>query len=106
MLLQRDRTLASSEEFHPLYDAAVEGNLALVKLLLEFGADLDIRPQRGTGGAIHEAVVRGHYDIANLLYDHGAAVDATPDACTPTVDELYEAAMKAGAAADLVRLGF
>ena len=105
-LLEQDKTLASSKEFHPLYDAAVEGSLALVKLLLEFGADLDIPPQRGTGGAVHEAVVREHYEIANLLYDHGAAVDATPDACIPTVDELYEAAMKAGAAPDLVRLGF
>ena len=105
-LLEQDSSLASSEDYHPLYDAATEGNYELAKLLLEYGADVDIPPQRGTGGAVHEAVVRRHYDIANLLYNYGAAVDATPDACTPTIDELYHAAMEAGACPDLVRIGF
>ena len=105
-LLDREPAIASSGEYHPLYDAAVEGNLALARLLLDYGADVDMPPQRSTGGAIHEAVVRKHYDIANLLYDHGAAVDSTPDACTPTIDELYFAAMEAGGSPELVRIGF
>ena len=64
------------------------------------------RRSEGTGGAVHEAVTREHYRIANLLYDHGAAVDATPDACMPTMDELYNAAIESGAPPDLVRIGF
>lgn len=109
-LLKKDSTLAAkcldpNGDDSPVFQATDQGNFDLVKLLLEHGADLDKPAQRGTGGAIHLAVERGHYAIANLLYDHGAAVDSTPDACLPTVDELYIAAMKAGASPDLVRFG-
>ena len=45
-LLEQDSTLASSEEYHPLYDAAIEGKFDLAKLLLKYGADVDIPAQR------------------------------------------------------------
>jgi ankyrin repeat protein len=58
----------------PLKNAAVGGHLAIVKLLLERGADPNL-PEEGIaphGHALYSAVYHGHYEIAQLLLEHGA----------------------------------
>jgi ankyrin repeat protein len=57
-----------------LMRAAFAGDLELVKLLLERGADPNL-PEAGIaphGHALYSAVYNGHYDIAKLLLENGA----------------------------------
>jgi ankyrin repeat protein len=58
----------------PLKNAAARGHIAVVKLLLERGADPNL-PEEGIapqGHALHSAVVNGHIEIVKLLLSHGA----------------------------------
>ena len=61
----------------PLYDAASDGNLELVKLLLQHGADPDLDYGFGNVAGpytpVTNAVTRGHYEIAELLLQQGAS---------------------------------
>jgi ankyrin repeat protein len=58
----------------PLRNAAAQGHLAIVKLLLAHGADPNLREEgiAPLGAALHEAVAGGHLEIARLLLEHGA----------------------------------
>jgi uncharacterized protein len=58
----------------PLKNAAAGGNIEIVKLLLDHGADPNL-PEEGIaphGHALYSAVYNGHYEIAKLLLEHGA----------------------------------
>ncbi len=82
-LLDRDPTLANGVSQYgsyyvgcgaPIKNAVVSGNIEIVRLLLERGADPN-RPEEGIaphGHALYTAVARRHYDIAKLLLEHGA----------------------------------
>ena len=59
----------------PLGAAASCGDLNTVLLLLEFGADLNLRDHEGWS-AIHWAVEQGHLGILHVLLDHGADINA------------------------------
>lgn len=47
--------------------AAMAGNVEIVKLLLEWGADPSVQSIGDDGLAIHEAVSGGHLDCATVL---------------------------------------
>jgi ankyrin repeat protein len=58
----------------PLKNAAAMGHLAIVKLLLDNGADPNL-PEEGIaprGHALYSAVAEGHHEIAELLLKRGA----------------------------------
>ncbi|KAL9588401.1 MAG: hypothetical protein Q9203_002786 [Teloschistes exilis] len=64
--------------------AAEEGNLAMVKFLLDHGADVDEvgiehptdeRYKEDMGTALHKAAGGGHEDVARLLINNGARLD-------------------------------
>jgi ankyrin repeat protein len=58
----------------PLKNAAAAGHIAIVKLLLDHGADPNL-PEKGIaphGHALYAAVYNGHHEIAELLLARGA----------------------------------
>jgi len=58
----------------PLKNAAAKGHIEIVKLLLERGADPNLREEEiaPRGHALYSAVSNGHFEIAKLLLEHGA----------------------------------
>ena len=81
-LLRQDPSLANKAGDHegyylgagaPLANAAA-GRMDIVQLLLEHGADPNLREEQYAphGRALYAAVYHGHYDIAKLLLERGA----------------------------------
>jgi ankyrin repeat protein len=70
----------------PLRNAAARGNLEMVRLLLDHGADPNLREEgiAPDGHALYAAAAGGHYDVARLLLERGAhpnpAVESSADA--------------------------
>lgn len=57
--------------FAPLHMAAFEGNLDVVKVLIEQGAYIDIQTNTGMS-ALEIAVIEGNFDCSQLLISNGA----------------------------------
>lgn len=72
----------------PLHHAAAGGHEAIVRHLLENGAQKDPRDVRG-GTPMHNAAAKGHNGVIDLLYDAGAAVDARSDFGTPLIQAAF-----------------
>lgn len=72
-----------------LHTASEEGNTALVKLLLEAGAQVSPRTVAGAT-PLHQAAVFGHTEVARLLLDAGADINALEyDGMTPLDNTIY-----------------
>jgi len=81
----------------PLKNAAAGGHLAIVKLLLERGADPNL-PEEGIapqGHALYSAVVNRHYEIVKLLLERGAypnpEVESSADALSRAISNSDQA---------------
>src|SRR6185503_8175266 len=82
-LLRQDPSLANKAGDHegyyngagaPLANAAAAGRMDIVQLLLEHGADPNLREEQYAphGRALYSAVYHGHFEIAKLLLERGA----------------------------------
>lgn len=71
--------------------AAAYGQLPIVELLLEHGADIDAVPSHAMGGpALTEALFEGHIEVAEVLADAGAHVDYAHAAGLGKIDQLED----------------
>lgn len=57
----------------PLIEAAANGHLDVVRLLVENGADVNLKGEAWEG-PLHFAAERGHVEIVQFLLDHGADI--------------------------------
>jgi ankyrin repeat protein len=75
----------------PLKNAAAQGHIEIVKLLLERGADPNLREEgvAPQGHALYMAAANKHYEIAKLLLEHGAhpnpEVESSADALSRAI---------------------
>jgi len=101
MLLDLDPSLANKPSEYvtyypgsgtPLKNAAMAGHMAIVKLLLEKGANPNL-PEEGIapmGHALHSAVVYNHIDIVKLLLEHGAHPNVPIESSADTLTAALE----------------
>lgn len=75
----------------PLRNAAATGNVEIIQILLEHGADPNL-PEEGIapdGHALYTAVNKGHFGAAKLLLEHGAhpnpEVESSADALSRAI---------------------
>jgi hypothetical protein len=59
----------------PLHYATMIGHVEIARLLLQNGADLNVKSNYGTT-PLHRAATRGHIDILHLLVENGADLEA------------------------------
>jgi len=81
--LRADINLTDNENRSPLHHAAADGNLGIVRLLLEHGTttinDTSLSQRGGFVGGwtpLHEACLNGHPEVVKLLLDGGANIEA------------------------------
>ncbi len=75
--LDKDSDAANARDTYGvslIYLAAAKGDLALVKLLIERGADVNKTSDAGNA-PIMVAAANGHVETIKLLLEHGAATD-------------------------------
>lgn len=100
----------------PLRNAAAAGHLEIVQLLLEYGADPNLRIEgiAPLGQALHEAVCHRHRAIVELLLAHGAhpnvPVESSADTLSAAIrnqdDEMITLLASHGAARSLEILAY
>ncbi|KAE8422730.1 ankyrin repeat-containing domain protein [Aspergillus pseudocaelatus] len=67
--------ITGEEAGFPLVDAALNGSLKAVQLLLNRGARVNIYLARYYGTALQAAASRGHLEVAEYLIQHGADIN-------------------------------
>ena len=94
----------------PLSHAVTKGQVEIVKLLLERGADVNYIHSLGGGTCLTDAAMNGSASIVSLLLDHGAKVDIKDETMgyTPLMyaasggrDEVVKLLLDHGAAVDM-----
>ncbi|NLT25033.1 MAG: ankyrin repeat domain-containing protein [Syntrophorhabdus sp.] len=99
-MTQNDINAPGEDGHTPLHWACGQGHIALARLLLEHGADVNVREGRNNRTGLHLACLEGHTDTARLLLEHRAEVNARDRVgCAP----LHLACM-GGGHPDIVRL--
>lgn len=94
--LDRDAALANTNSPYNSYyygcgsalkNAAARGHIDIVRLLLERGADPNLREEHiaPNGHALYSAVYHGHFEVAKLLLEHGATPNAEVESSADAV---------------------
>ncbi|CAK8677238.1 unnamed protein product [Clavelina lepadiformis] len=68
---------------YPLQEASKHGHEAIVQVLLDYGADVNIGQDTRSGTALHLAAKHNHVEVARILLSHGADIIAI-DRCLNT----------------------
>ena len=75
--------------YHALHEAALKGHLDIVKLLIDHGAEVNVRAENGDT-PLHDASENGHLSVVKLLLERGADPKIeNADGLTP-VDVSYD----------------
>jgi len=72
-----------------LHVACMEGSLEIVKLLIEFGIDINAIGGVFNAGAINRAASEGQLDIVQYLLDYGAELDTSEPDKNPLFAAIY-----------------
>jgi ankyrin repeat protein len=88
-LLKRGASLQRGDAAARLQEAVLRGQIDVVRLLLNSGADPNTRTTQGST-LLHDAALKGHLEMAALLLDRGAKVNL-PNAAGAT--PLHDAAL-------------
>ncbi len=118
-LLHADPSLAKAAPVYatwgigaPLGHAASQGREDMVTLLLEYGADPNMREGNiaPCGSALYNAVSNGHFDLAKMLLEHGAdpraAVESSGNVFGGAKGEIRDLLISYGAVEDPALQGF
>ena len=62
-------------DYTPLHYASRDGHIDIVKLLVDLGADIEVRTDFGST-PLHLASYRGHIDMVKLLVDLDADIES------------------------------
>jgi uncharacterized protein len=81
-----------------LHVACIEGQIEIVKLLVQLGLDINIEAGTFNAGAINRAASEGHYDIVRYLLTCGAKMDISEPDRNPLFAAIY------GGHKDIVKL--
>ena len=71
-----------------LLKAVIEGREAVVRVLVELGADINARDREGRTALLH-AAIEGHEAVVRVLVELGADIDVTK-ATPPSNSTLHE----------------
>ena len=84
-----DVDAVDAEKRSALYIAAENGHADVVKVLCQYGADVDTGNTEETSSALYIAAEEGHVDVVKLLCQYGADVNAVIKVNTTTqIEEL------------------
>jgi hypothetical protein len=72
-----------------LHVASEDGQLSIVRYLVENGADVNLRSEPSDGGPIKRAASGGHLHIMEYLLSHGAKLDVTRPERNPMFGAIY-----------------
>jgi ankyrin repeat protein len=73
----------------PLHMSAANGNLLLVKALIDLGADINRKGGTFGGTAINEAASKGQLEVVKCLLDYQADLDTTEPERNPLFGAIY-----------------
>jgi ankyrin repeat protein len=77
--IYRSRAVPSpSGAMSPLHYASRDGNIEMARLLVELGADVNLRSANGTGPLV-TAITNNHIELALFLVEQGADINAADD---------------------------
>jgi ankyrin repeat protein len=72
-----DVNVSADDGEMPLHVAAYNGDIAIVKLLIDGGARIDVREAQNGFTPLHLAIYKKHYDVGRILVESGADLVAT-----------------------------
>ncbi|HEX3704105.1 MAG TPA: ankyrin repeat domain-containing protein [Vicinamibacterales bacterium] len=84
-----NQSASNAQRVTALHGAVARGNGPLASLLLERGANPNVRQEAGLA-PLHEAAANGNVELVRLLIDHGAQVDIRTDAGKTPADFAQE----------------
>ncbi len=90
ILITAGANINNGEEFSPIYEAVSNENVAVVKLLVEVGVELNQPIDKDDNTVLLEAVSVGNFEIVKLLVESGADPNVWGESGTPLLVAVEE----------------